>query len=265
LWGVLCYLGGAKLKRLTTLTYRGDDSRSKYNENENFFRHKKSPGSFSTGFSTGIMKIVFAGSSICWGDELKNPEEERYSRLVCNKLQAEEINVSRCGYSNDLLLHKFLKYSTTCGKPDVAVIQWTVLSRWQMWDNTQNDWEVLYVNTKYSTKHKLQWNAVRYYRHVYTDQHGIENYWKNVYLAEQYCKDNDIKLIMMNMIYKEPTVDYVSPYQSLCKSKNILSIKGDIVPRPKYKSAEWYEYYEEGEHPTSKGHQIIADYLIRLL
>jgi len=202
------------------------------------------------------MKIVFAGCSYTAGGELENPEEERFSRLVCNKLEAEEINVSRSGYSNDLLFHKFLKYSTTCGKPDVAVIQWTNINRWQMWDDSKNDWERLNVNQKY----QLKWNAVRYYRHVYTDHHGIENYWKNVYLAEQYCKDNDIKLIMMNMNRKEPTVDYVSPYQSLVKSKIPSIVKG-ILPRLKEKTPEWYEYYMEGKHPSPKGHQMIADYV----
>lgn len=203
------------------------------------------------------MKIVFAGCSFTWGDELENPEEQRFSRLVCNKLQTEEVNVSRCGASNDLLFHKFLKFSTTCGKPDVAVIQWTNRNRWQMWDDDKDDWETLNVNKKY----KLQWNAVRYYRHVYTDQHGIESYWKNVYLAEQYCKDNDIKLIMLNMKDLKPKVDYVSPYQSLCKSK-IHHIKAGILPKPKHKTPEWYEYWMENMHPSPKGHQMIADYII---
>ena len=199
------------------------------------------------------MKIVFAGCSYTAGGELENPEEERFSRLVCNKLNAEEINVSRCGCSNDLILHNFLKQP----KPDVAVIQWTAISRWQIWDNGKDDWETLNVNKKY----RLQWNAIRYYRHVYTDQHGIENYWKNVYLAEQYCKDNDIKLIMMDMDKnRKIIVDYVSPYQSLVKSKIPSIIKG-IIPRLKQKTPEWYEYYMEGKHPSPKGHQMIADYL----
>ena len=201
------------------------------------------------------MKIVFAGCSFTWGDELENPEEQRFSRLVCNKLGAEEINVSCCGWSNDLILHNFLKQP----KPDVAVIQWTIKNRWQIWDDSQNDWETLNVNKKY----RLQWNAIRYYRHVYTDQHGIENYWKNVYLTEQYCKDNDIKLIMMNVKYEKPVVDYVSPYQSLCETGEIPFIKGGILPYSnKMKPDELKEYWMEYLHPNIKGHQIIADYLI---
>jgi len=203
------------------------------------------------------MKIVFAGCSFTWGDELENPEEQRFSRLVCNKLEAEEYNVSCCGWSNDLILHNFLKFSTTCGKPDVAVIQWTALSRWQMWNDTQNDWEVLCTQKKYH----LKLNAVRYYRNVYTHQHGIENYWKDVYLAEQYCKDNDIKLIMMDMNYKKPTVDYVSPYQFLCKGYR-QNIVGGLLPKPKHiKPNELREYYMKNWHPSFKGHQMIADYL----
>ena len=205
------------------------------------------------------MKIVFAGCSFTWGAELENPEEERFSRLVCNRLNVEEYNVSRSGYSNDLLFHKFLKFSTGCGKPDIAVIQWTQMSRWQMWDDTLNDWETLNVNKKYH----LQWNSIRYYRNVYTDQQGIENYWKNVYLAEQYCKDNDIKLIMMNMNWNlEPTIDYVSPYQSLCRSK-IPSIVNGILPDLSRNKSEKYKHYKEKSHPNAKGHQLIADYLIQ--
>jgi len=204
------------------------------------------------------MKIAFAGCSFTWGDELENPEEQRFSRLVCNKLGAEEYNLAGRGWSNDILLHKFLKFSTICGKPDVAVIQWTQHSRWQMWDDSRNDWEILCTKKKYH----LKLNAVRYYRNVYTDHHGIENYWKNVYLAEQYCKDNDIKLIMMNMDWnKELTVDYVSPYQSLVKSE-IPYITNGILPRPTNKSPESFEYYMKSGHPSFKGHQTIADYII---
>ena len=223
------------------------------------------------------MKIAFAGCSFTWGDELENPEEQRFSRLVCNKLGAEEINVSRCGWSNDLILHKFLKYCTStegafqgCGKPDVAVIQWTTISRWQIWDDSQNDWESIIIQmagkklppkTKNVRNNPKRWNAFMYYRHVYSDQHGIENYWKNIYLAEQYCKDNDIKLIMMNNPTDKPTIDYVSPYQSLCKNK-IHYIKAGILPYSnKMKPDELKEYYMEKTHPSPKGHQMIADYV----
>jgi len=233
------------------------------------------------------MKIVFAGCSFTWGAELKNREEQRYSRLVCNKLGAEEINVSRYGYSNDLLLHKFLKYctSTEGGKPDIAVIQWTQMSRWQKWNDSQNDWEPLTIQMagiqmagKKATPmngdaytNQRRWNAFRYYRHVYTDQHAIENYWKNVYLAKQYCKDNDIKLIMMDksdITRQTRSIDYVSPYQSLWEigkspNKNKFAfIFGDIVPFSKSMTpAERQEYWMERQHPTPKGHQMIADYV----
>jgi len=129
-----------------------------------------------------------------------------------------------------------------------------------MWDNTQNDWESITIQMA----EKKLWNAFRYYRHVYSDQHGIESYWKNVYLAEQYCKDNDIKLIMMDkndVSIESRWVDYVSPYQSLCKDK-IPTIKGGIVPFSKSMTpAERQEYWMEHIHPNPKGHQMIADYL----
>ena len=41
------------------------------------------------------MKILFNGCSWTEGAELENPEEERYSRLVCNELGADEKNIAK--------------------------------------------------------------------------------------------------------------------------------------------------------------------------
>ena len=54
------------------------------------------------------MKIYFDGCSWTRGAELQNPEEERYSKLLCNELGAEETNLAVSGGSNDRIVRNLL-------------------------------------------------------------------------------------------------------------------------------------------------------------
>ena len=50
------------------------------------------------------MKILYNGCSITWGDELTDRENQRYSRLVSNHYNAEEVNLASNGISNDRIV-----------------------------------------------------------------------------------------------------------------------------------------------------------------
>ena len=45
--------------------------------------------------------ILFDGCSWTKGEELEHPQEERYSKLICDELGAEETNLAANGGSND--------------------------------------------------------------------------------------------------------------------------------------------------------------------
>ena len=49
------------------------------------------------------MKIYVNGDSYAWGAELENPEQVRFSRLISNQFECEEINQSLCGNSNHII------------------------------------------------------------------------------------------------------------------------------------------------------------------
>ena len=53
-----------------------------------------------------FMEILFVGCSITWGDELQDRMKDRYSRLVCDALGANETNVAECGTSNDWIARR---------------------------------------------------------------------------------------------------------------------------------------------------------------
>jgi len=70
------------------------------------------------------VKIYFDGCSWTKGAELENPEEERYSKLLCNELGAEEYNIAVCGGSNDRIVRNLL-VENNIEDYDIAVIQMT--------------------------------------------------------------------------------------------------------------------------------------------
>ena len=74
------------------------------------------------------MKIYFDGCSWTQGTELENQEEERYSKLICNHLGAEENNLGYGGGSNDRIVRNLL-VENNIEKYDAAFIQMTFPAR----------------------------------------------------------------------------------------------------------------------------------------
>ena len=93
------------------------------------------------------MKIYFNGCSWTFGAELENKREERFSRLVCKVLDAEETNDSKAGGSNDRIIRKMM-YIDNFEEYDLAVIQMTYPARTEYWDKNTNEW--IRVNPKYN-------------------------------------------------------------------------------------------------------------------
>ena len=80
------------------------------------------------------MKIYFDGCSWTKGAELENPEEERFSKLVCNELGAEETNIAVSGGSNDRMIRNLL-VEKNIEDYDLAVIQMTLPARTEYYDD----------------------------------------------------------------------------------------------------------------------------------
>ena len=68
------------------------------------------------------MRIYFDGCSWTKGEELVHPEQERFSKLICDELGAEEINLSIKGGSNDRIVRNLL-VENNIEDYDLAVIQ----------------------------------------------------------------------------------------------------------------------------------------------
>tara|TARA_B100001057_G_scaffold365594_1_gene368725 strand:- start:10 stop:690 length:681 start_codon:yes stop_codon:yes gene_type:complete len=80
------------------------------------------------------MKIYFDGCSWTEGAELENQEEERFSKVLCNELGAEEYNFAVCGGSNYRIVRNLL-VQNNIEDYDLAVIQMTFPTRTEYYDH----------------------------------------------------------------------------------------------------------------------------------
>ena len=79
------------------------------------------------------MKIYFDGCSYTRGDELDDPEGERFSKIICDKLGAKETNFAKGGGSNDRIIRNLI-VENNIQEYDYAVIQMTFPTRTEYWD-----------------------------------------------------------------------------------------------------------------------------------
>jgi len=77
------------------------------------------------------MNIGFVGCSFTQGAELVNREETRWSRLVCDKLRAKELNTAVSGASNEMICMKAVEMSYK-SRPDFLVVQFTTCIRFSL-------------------------------------------------------------------------------------------------------------------------------------
>ena len=193
------------------------------------------------------MKIYFDGCSWTEGAELENPEEERYSKLFCNELGAEETNIAKGGGSNNRIVRNLL-VENNIEDYDLAVIQMTYPVRTEYFDK---DW--VRVNPKHNYNkwlHGLNGNISRL-SDKFIDHNSFWKYWyMNVsnqkYFGTQekihfqtiknHCEVKKVHLILLTINQWTTT----SAYQL-----NVPTLK-----RHHY------------GHPTKESHRLIADDLV---
>ena len=109
------------------------------------------------------MKIYFDGCSYTHGAELQNPEETRYSRILANKLGAEEYNFAINGGSNRRLVRNLIEKDLS--SYDLFIIQLTKNIRTEYYNG--NEW----IRIKYPVKYM---NSEKYKK-------GMNEFWEEYY------------------------------------------------------------------------------------
>ena len=216
------------------------------------------------------MKIYFDGCSFTWGSELNNNEEERYSRLMCDALDAEECNYATEGGSNDRIVRNLL-VENDIEEYDLAVIQMTFPVRTEYWDE---QW--IKVNPKYNF---ARWLLDPSHRRVQKEKARILKkevnpfYAKIDKLGEKFVDHGDHWMYHYKYIHN----DYYSQVKENIQSQTIRDhCKAHNVPVILLTINTWskvnFDYMvklngktrADKGHPNELGHRVIADSLLKL-
>ena len=193
------------------------------------------------------MKIYFDGCSWTQGAELENEEEERFSKLLCDELGAEETNLAIGGGSNDRIVRNLL-VENNIEDYNLAVIQMTYPVRTEFYNN-----EWIRVNPKNNFSRwlngeggdirrlgeKFNYHA-DFWKYWYTDvtnQKYFETKEKiHFQTIKNHCEVKKVPLILLTINQWTQTTAYQLN-----------------LPR---KQAFTYHCYG---HPTKETHRLIAD------
>ncbi len=210
------------------------------------------------------MKIYFDGCSWTEGAELKDPHQSRYSKIICDKLGAEEYNISKSGAGNDRMVRQLLVDHKNISEFDLVIIQLTYPERHEYYDKqkkkfvSNTNWKdvarlsleqlrtvtyskerrkLLLENAKLDPKDKA-W--LDYYKYIYEEEYGDAYEDMNATAIRSYCKANNVPLILATVKKKR-------------NSKLSYDVYCGDVPRA------------GGGHPNEEGHAIHAQQILELI
>lgn len=205
------------------------------------------------------MHLLFNGCSYTWGDELENKLEERFSTLVANHYQAEHANISDCGRSNDAIARTTMEWFADGNTTDLAIIQWTIISRFEGYDDLNKKYFHVTVDKKSKWEH--------FYKNYYYDQLGVDCLFKNYYLLEQFFIANNIKYVFMfHDCWSNTIINLDSVWKKFIIKKDFHFLRGMfsqncILINPLIDDCHFKG--TKGGHPNALGHQAISNYLIK--
>jgi len=199
------------------------------------------------------MHILYNGCSYTWGDELKDREQERFSALVSNHYNASHINISECGRGNDAIARTTMEWFVGGNTCDLAIIQWASISRMDGYDPQKQKYFCV------TPKCKSKWDE--YYKKYYHDQLGVDALFKNYYLLEQFFIQKNIPyFFLIHDCWDDIIFNLNSIWKTLIIKKELHIIKG----HDRHKKILDKKLHFDGTkgHPSSSGHQAIANYII---
>lgn len=205
------------------------------------------------------MNIAFFGDSFTWGDELDNPQNDRFSRLVCQKFDANEINISRRGSGNEEICLNATEFIMSNHQADFICIQlsnyirYTYVSK-DRFKNTSRFSTINPNSTSSTAKEKLLSLS------LYSFADG--NY-KLYYAMTRY------KVYLLSEVLKSKNI----PHLFTVKSSDIKEfLEDDLLSKDFYDNfytkslkdslSESNIALKSGGHPCELGHKFIAEEIL---
>ena len=229
------------------------------------------------------MILYSIGDSVTWGAELENKEEERYSKLVANRLGGIDCNNASSGVSNDYIFRNSIRdinqwiqtnkiWDETNGWVDSdelkVLIGWTSPTRFEWWDGEKYVQDRLWVDyDKWGDVDKWQTTELQD-KFILHQNELIPSYirtFNHIQSLISLCELNDIDYYFFNTFYQ---------YETIKEPKSKIDLWGRETEQLgleylKVEMDNMYDYlnknkatFHERKHPTKESHKLWANYII---
>ena len=231
--------------------------------------------------------LLFNGCSWTYGSELEGIHKDRehqrthrFSHLVAENLGMTYDNISKSGSNNDWITEKTIEWFETGNTCDIAIIQFTIDSRTNWYDDNEREYFIGPSPSSYYPRLNSNKNIKKsvfvsnlYYKTFYSDIIGRKNRSKNLYILNQYLKNKNSKLIILDLPFTTQTIIGDKSWEKLSNINaiNICELLGynknygkktNINPNYCIDLMNKQFPHHTGTHPNELGHQKIANYLI---
>ena len=206
-----------------------------------------------------IMFLFFNGCSYTKGHGCDNIKEDRFSTLVSKHYSADHVNISREGFSNDMIVESTMRWlkDNTC---DYGIILLTHCARIK-----------LRTNMLPGGHHDKKENELKkmFYDNFYDDTVGSLNFYKNRYILEQAFEKRGIPLLLLQ--YLPIPWQGTNIWKEMCRGELPLVSKTietstkvkTILGRIKNKKFYWSNKDKKSiGHFNSMGHLEVSKFII---
>lgn len=192
----------------------------------------------------------------CGGCDAQIEEESHYITLVAKKLNKTYHDISFNAASNDQISRSTIKWFEEGNTADLAIIHFTEEYRIE-YIAGHNHYQTC---TPFGVKNH-DWPPEKYkeldyyYENIYNPFIGGDNFYKNQFLLETYFELKKIPYFFIKLV-KSPTPSMWKPW---CKVQHITTthFTGSLIGSQETNPENYHHH-----HPSEKGHQIIADYIV---
>jgi hypothetical protein len=248
-----------------------------------------------------IKTIYANGCSWVYGGGLNYPEKDRYTTLLGKRLKCNTINESLQGGSNDRIVRKtydWIVNNKEHWSNLVVLLGWTDINRSEFisdndkkyknmqWFYARKKWtrQDRYIENRKMTTDvdEIHIKSKKYYKYLHSFDQSYNKHWHQVLGLQSFMKLNNIKYFMFrsfNQLY--PTYDEKSN-DYLCDTEGVenLDLQGkhkfnnNMIDKVYFPSFDNFNFTHKGillkhsdkemfigEHPSEKGHLILADSL----
>lgn len=208
------------------------------------------------------MRIYFDGCSWTFGGELENPFEERFSKIICDELGAQEINLSRPGGSNDRIVRQLL-VENNIEEYDLVIIQMTFPARTEWYSGVEGKDLWKKVNPKFNYETYIRNQGVHHPKITKNDVEKTirdkfethKDFWKYWYMN------------VANEVFFDVKEDiHFQTIRNHCKAKGVPLILSSINRWSKLGfdfmlNTKGLKVHQYG-HPTKESHQKFAKMML---